>query len=233
MKTVLITGASGDIGREIVKNFAANGYFVLAIYNHVQVAPLNGIEFFKCNLADEKEIDDVIPKIIKKYKQIDCLVNCAGVAQYKQIQDVTGEDFDYVIDSNLKSAVLVTKYVAKNMISNKSGRIINISSMWGKVGASVEAIYSASKGALNTLTLSLAKELAPSGITVNAVCPGLIDTKMNSNLSEADKQALVDATPLGRIGVPKDVANAVEFLASDKADFITGQLLSVDGGLSL
>ena len=162
-----------------------------------------------------------------------CLVNCAGVAQYKQIQDVTGEDFDFVINSNLKSAVLVTKYVAKNMISNKCGRIINISSMWGKVGASVEALYSASKGALNTLTLSLAKELAPSGITVNAVCPGLIDTKMNSNLTEADKQALVDDTPLGRIGLPKDVANAVEFFASDKASFITGQLLSVDGGLSL
>ncbi len=105
--------------------------------------------------------------------------------------------------------------------------------MWGKVGASVEALYSASKGALNTLTLSLAKELAPSGITVNAVCPGLIDTKMNSNLTEADKQALVDDTPLGRIGLPKDVANAVEFFASDKASFITGQLLSVDGGLSL
>ena len=233
MKTVLITGASGDIGREIVKNFAANGYYVLAIYNHVKVAPLKGIEFFKCNLADSDEIDEVIPQIIEKYEHIDCLVNCAGVAQYKQIQDVTGEDFDFVINSNLKSAVLVTKYVAKNMISNKCGRIINISSMWGKVGASVEALYSASKGALNTLTLSLAKELAPSGITVNAVCPGLIDTKMNSNLTEADKQALVDDTPLGRIGLPKDVANAVEFFASDKASFITGQLLSVDGGLNL
>jgi len=233
MKNVIITGASGGIGSEIVKNFINNGYFVIGLYFRHKPKLISGAEFFKCNLANEKEINTTLTSIIKKFKQIDCLVNAAGVSQFKQIQDVTGKDFDKIVNINLKSAILVSKFVAKNMIFNKSGKIINISSMWGNVGASVESVYSASKGAINTFTLSLAKELAPSGITVNAVCPGLINTKMNANLNEEDLNNLVSATPLGRIGTPTDVANVVEFLSSNKANFITGQLITVDGGLSL
>ena len=233
MKNVLITGASGGIGSELVKRFAQNQCQVIAIYNTHKPAKQKNVDLYKCNLAKESEINKVLPQIIIKYGKIDCLVNCAGVSQFKQIQDITAEDIDTVLNSNLKSAILVTKYIAKNMISHKAGSIINISSMWGVVGASVESVYSASKGAINALTLSLAKELAPSGITVNAVCPGLINTKMNSNLNTQAINDLVASTPLRRFGTPEDVANAVEFLTSEKASFITGQLLVVDGGLSL
>ena len=119
------------------------------------------------------------------------------------------------------------------MVSNQSGKIVNISSIWGKVGASMESLYSASKGAINAFTLSLAKELGPSNITVNAVCPGLIDTSMNAEYSTEDLQNIIDSTPINRIGKPKDVANLVAFLCSDEADFITGQIITVDGGLTL
>lgn len=233
MKNVLITGASGGIGRVLVNHFLSAGYFVIGVYHNQRMQKKAGVEYFSCDLTHEKEVENLVGEVIKKYHHIDCLVNCAGVSQFKQIQDVSEEDYDFILNSNLKSAVFVTKHVAKNMISAQTGKIINISSMWGNVGASVESIYSASKGAINSLTLSLAKELAPSGITVNAVCPGLIDTKMNSTLSKRAKQDLISSTPLGRIGTAEDVANAVDFLASEKADFITGQLLTVDGGLSL
>ena len=145
----------------------------------------------------------------------------------------TTEDFNAIMNNNFLSTLLPIKFVSKNMISNKYGKIINISSIWGVVGSSMESIYSASKGAINTLTLSLAKELGPSNITVNAVCPGLIDTKMNNCLTNEDKVAIIESTPLGRIGKPEDVASLVKFLASDKASFITGQIITIDGGLTL
>ena len=128
---------------------------------------------------------------------------------------------------------MLTSAVSKHMISEKFGKIVNISSIWGTVGASMESLYSASKGAINALTLSLAKELGPSNITVNAICPGLIDTKMNKSLSQETINNVVEETPLQRIGKPQDVANLVEFLSSDKSNFITGQIITVDGGFSL
>ena len=161
------------------------------------------------------------------------MINCAGKSKFQQIQDTTEKDFYEIIDNNLKSTIMLTSAVSKHMISEQNGKIINISSMWGKVGASMESLYSASKGAINTFTLALAKELGPSNITVNAICPGLIDTKMNNNLSKETIQEIVDNTPVGRIGKPKDVATLTEFLISEKANFITGQIISVDGGFSL
>ena len=128
---------------------------------------------------------------------------------------------------------MLTSKVAKYMIAEKYGKIVNISSIWGNVGSSMESLYSASKGAINTLTLALAKELSPSNINVNAICPGLIDTKMNKDLKKEDIKSIVDSTPLGRIGKAKDVANLVEFLSSEKSDFITGQIITIDGGLTL
>lgn len=242
MKTIIITGASGGIGSEIVSTLAEKNVNLVLTYNkHKKVvdelkkklSTKCNIVVCKCDLTVENEVEKMVETAQKKFGKIDCLVNCAGVSQFKQIQDVTVEDFNNIINNNLLSIVLATKHIAKNMISNKAGKIVNISSMWGVVGASMESVYSASKGAINTLTLSLAKELGPSGITVNAVCPGLIDTKMNNCLSVEDKQAVIDSTPLARIGKPKDVAQLVKFLLSNNADFITGQIITIDGGLTL
>ena len=233
MKNVIITGASGDIGSKIASEFLALNYNAILIYNtHKPTVSHKNAFCFKCDLTHEKEVEQLVLEIVKKFKTIDCLINCAGVSLFGQIQDLTEQQFEYVINSNLKSAVFTTKYVAKNMIQNKCGKIINISSMWGKVGASVESVYSASKGAINAFTLALSKVLAPSGITVNAVCPGLIKGKMNSHLSKDELNELILSTPLGRIGTPEDVANLVTFLSSNKADFITGQIISVDGGFA-
>jgi len=191
------------------------------------------IVVYKCNLTNAENIEKMVEHIISNFKTIDVLINCAGISKIQQIQDTTEQDYYEVMDTNFKSVILLTALISKNMISNKSGKIVNISSMWGTVGASMESLYSASKGAINALTLSLAKELGPSNITVNAICPGLIDTKMNNSLGKETINSIVEETPLGRIGKPKDVANLVEFLISNKASFITGQTITVDGGFTL
>lgn len=241
MKTCIITGASGDIGREIAKTMHEAGYSLILLYhkNAKGVKKLenelkgSNMSIYQCDLTDNVAIDSLMKEIKKNFKKIDCLINNAGVSLFKQIQDTTLSDYNYIFDTNLKSAIFMIKYISKMMISEQYGRIINISSMWGNVGASMESLYSASKGAINTLTKSLAKELGPSNITVNAICPGLIDTKMNKNIAPEIKQEIIDATPLSRIGSAKDVANLVDFLASDKASFITGQIINVDGGFSI
>ncbi len=238
MKTILITGASGGIGAEIAKTLAKKSNNLILVYNthKPNVAELKTkccVDLFQCDLTNTDALKNTVEKIIKKHKKIDVLINCAGRSKFQQIQDTLDSDFYDIIDNNLKSTTMLTAVVSKHMISEHFGKIVNISSMWGKVGASMESLYSASKGAINTFTLALAKELGPSNITVNAICPGLIDTKMNSNLSKETIQEIVDNTPIARIGKPKDVANLVEFLISDKADFITGQIISVDGGFSL
>ena len=242
MKNILITGASGGIGSEIAREFAPLGCRLLLIYNQNEkeinklkneLSTITDVVVYKCNLRDSNELTSVIDDIILKFKRIDYLVNCAGVSLIKQIQDTTEEDYYTLLDTNLKSTIMTTALVSKHMIHEQFGRIVNISSMWGVVGASTESIYSASKGAINSFTLSLAKELGYSNITVNAICPGLIDTKMNKNIDRLAKQDIIDNTPLSRIGTPKDIASLVEFLCSDKATFITGQIITVDGGFSL
>ncbi len=242
MKTIIITGASGGIGSSIATTMAEKNNNLILVYNKSKKA-IDELKnklstkcqvcVCKCDLTQEESVEKFFNQIIKKYKKIDCLINCAGVSLFKQIQDISTFDYDYIMKNNFLSSLLITKHVSKNMIFNKYGKIINISSMWGVVGASMESLYSASKGAINTLTLSLAKELGPSNITVNAVCPGLIDTKMNNSLTEEDKQSIISSTPLNKIGKPEDVANLVKFLASEKANFITGQIITIDGGLTL
>ena len=169
--------------------------------------------------------------ITDTFGQPDVLINNAGVSSQQLFTDVTEEEYDRIMDTNLKGPFLCTKEVLPGMIYRKSGCIINISSMWGQVGGSCETIYSASKAGLIGLTKALAKEEGPSGIRVNCIAPGVIDTKMNAMHSEETMQALKEETPLERIGTPQDIANAALFLASDQASFITGQVLGVNGGM--
>ena len=241
MKTILITGASGDIGAAIASIFDKKNNNLILIYNKnkenikkIQATLKNSnVETFCCDLTNSTKTKQIVEEIIGKYKKIDYLVNCAGISKFQQIQDTTEQDYYEIMDTNLKSTIMLTSFISKHMISEKFGRIVNISSMWGVVGASMESLYSASKGAINTFTKALAKELGPSNITINAICPGLIDTKMNSCLTKETLKEIIELTPLNRIGTPKDVANLVEFLCSDNASFITGQIISIDGGFSL
>lgn len=237
MKTIIITGASGGIGNAIANQLddINNNLILICNNNNVKVDNIKKANFtiLKCDLTNTNQINSMVKDVISKYKKIDVLINCAGISKFQQIQDTTENDYNEIFNNNLKSTIMLTATVSKYMISEQYGRIVNISSMWGVVGASMESLYSASKGAINTFTKALAKELGPSNITVNAICPGLINTKMNNNLNKETIKEIVDNTPLNKIGKPEDVANLVEFLISDKADFITGQIISIDGGFSL
>ncbi len=166
----------------------------------------------------------------KKLGSIDVLVNNAGISSVKMLCDTSLEEWDRVHDVNLKSAFLCSKKVSIAMVHNKWGRIVNVSSVWGQVGASCEVAYSSSKSALIGFTKALAKELGPSGITVNCVCPGIIDTQMNNHLSKEEKEAICQEIPLCRMGEPDEVAHAVGFLADEKSSYITGETISVNGG---
>jgi len=243
MKTVLITGASRGIGREIALKFATEGYNVILNYNSSETKAKSlakaiekiGVRclLVKADVSIEQEVLDMMNTALNEFGKIDVLVNNAGVALSKLFQLTTTDEIARVFGVNTFGVINCSKAVVPSMISEKSGKIINISSVWGKVGASMETIYSASKGAVIAFTMALAKELAPSGIAVNCVCPGVIDTDMLLEYSDEDKKELSNQTPLGRLGTAQDVANAVYFLASDSATFITGQVITVDGGFAL
>lgn len=238
MKVAVITGASRGIGAVIAETFAENGYTVVINYHHSKdkaemLARKTGGLAVQADVSKEQDVCRLFDSVKEAYGKIDVLVNNAGICASGLVQDVTEETYDRLFDVNMKSVFLTTRAAAKDMIRRQEGVIINISSMWGLVGASCESVYSATKAAVIGFTRATAKELAPSGIRVNAICPGVIDTDMNKGYSPADLQALCDQTPLGRIGTPQDVANAALFLASEKSSFITGQTLSVDGGFIL
>ena len=234
MKSVLVTGGSGGIGVAICKELARRGYFVGVHYNKNKAIAENlakeiGGVAIGFDVTDEKSVSKGVNEFISKAGGITALVNNAGVAQtIKPIIDTSEKEFDEVFSANVKGVFLVSKAVIPSML-NGGGSIVNVSSMWGFVGASCESVYSASKSAVNGLTKSLAKEYSSAKIRINAVAPGYIDTKMNDILSEEDKKLAVADIPLGRVGTPEDVAKCVAFLIDD-ATFMTGEVVNLSGG---
>ena len=239
-KTVIVTGASKGIGATTAIHFAERGYNVVINYNNsYQSAKLlttslksRGFSVIqiKADVSNRMETDLLIKETIDKFGSIDILVNNAGISQIGLIDEIDDYDAQRIFDVNLKGVYNCCRSVTPYMVNQKYGRIINITSMWGQIGASCEVAYSASKAGVIGLTKALAKELAPSNITVNAISPGLIETSMNANVSIDDLNSFVEDIPLGRIGNTSDVANAVLFLANDSSNYITGQIIGVNGG---
>ncbi len=240
MKTVLITGSARGIGAATAALFADSGYNVVINYNTSEAEALSLCETLrtkghnaiavKADVSNRDEAEFLFDEAKKAFGGIDVLVNNAGIAQQKLFTDITVQDYDRMFNCNVKSVFNCCQCALPYMIHNKNGRIINISSMWGIVGASCEVHYSASKAAVIGMTKALAREVAPSGITVNCIAPGVIDTPMNKGFDEETINALKEETPVGRIGNPEEIAKAVLFFAEEGSGFITGQVLGVDGG---
>ncbi len=237
-KVAIVTGASKGIGREIAKTLAKNEIKVIANYNNSEKEAKElkeelkkeniEIDIVKADVSTRKGTNKLAKYALEKYKKIDILINNAGISEYKLFTDETDEDWQRVINTNLYSAFAMSQEVIPSMVHQKNGLIINISSAWGVVGGALEVIYSVSKAGIDGLTKALAKELGPSNIRVNSIAPGMINTKMNSNLNEEEIENLKEETPLGKIGDPKDIAKCVKWLIED--EFTTGQIISINGG---
>ena len=231
MRTVIITGGSRGIGRAAVRRFAAQGDQVYFLYEKSeeaarQLAQETGTVAIPCDITDAAHVEEVFGR----FSSVDVLINNAGIADYHPINWTEPEVFRRVMDVNVTGAFLCAKAVLPAMLRRQAGVILNMSSMWGLVGASCEVAYSASKAAVIGLTKALAKELGPSGIRVNAVAPGVIATDMMKTITPEVMEALRQDTPLGRLGQPEDVANTLWYLASEQAAFITGEVINVSGG---
>ncbi|MBR5262306.1 MAG: 3-oxoacyl-ACP reductase FabG [Clostridia bacterium] len=240
MSTVVITGSARGIGAAAAALFTDIGYNVIINYNTSGAEALALCEKItagggkaiavQADVSKMSEAKRLFDEAKKAFGTVDILVNNAGIAQQKLFTDITEADYDRMFDCNVRSVFNYCQCALPDMIHNKYGRIINISSMWGVVGASCEVHYSASKAAVIGMTKALAREVAPSGITVNCIAPGVIDTPMNKGFDEETLAALREETPVGRLGTPEDVARAIRFLADEKSSFITGQTLGIDGG---
>lgn len=232
MRTILITGGSRGIGAACVRTFAAAGDRVYFFYRSDDVAARTlsqetGAIALKCDVADK----NAVAKTFESLPTFDVLVNNAGICGFSLFQDISEEDWETMIQTHLGGTFRCTKAVLPGMISKKQGCIINISSMWGQVGASCEVHYSAAKAGVIGLTKALAKEVGPSGIRVNCVAPGVIDTDMNHALTSDAISSLTEETPLGRLGTPEEIAQMVYWLTTDQSSFLTGQVLSPNGGI--
>jgi 3-oxoacyl-[acyl-carrier protein] reductase len=232
MKKALITGGAGGIGEAICRRLTADGYYVYINYNNSKekaeklASEIDG-QAVRFDISDNGAVRNAIENI----GHIDLLINNAGISEIDLFTSIKQENADKILDINLKGTLNCARAVLPSMINKKSGNIINISSMWGQCGASCEVDYSASKAGIIGFTKALAKEVAPSGIRVNCIAPGFIMTEMNSRFSEEDLKLIRDDIPLGIFGEPRHIADAVAFLASDQAEYITGQILAVNGGM--
>ncbi len=238
MNTAIVTGASGDIGKAICKSLLKEGYNVVACFLNNEASAMELVSEYgegrvcavKADIGLYDDVKRIFEEATKAFGSIDVLVNNAAISLHGLVQDATEEELNKIVDINIKGTFLMCREAVKYMIQCHKGSIVNISSMWGEVGASCEVMYSMTKSATIGLTKALAKEVGPSGIRVNCISPGLIDTKMNSCYTKDDLDAICEETPLMRIGTPGDVADAVCFLSGEKASFITGQILGVNGG---
>ena len=237
-KVVLITGASKGIGRKIAEILAIDNYTIIANYNNSEKEAIElkrkieeqgkTLDIYKADITDQKQCKNLVEYVIKEYKKIDVLINNAGIDKSQLITEVTKEDWDNIIHTNLYSAFIMCQETVHNMIQNKKGCIINISSIWGQVGASMEVVYSISKAGMDGLTKSLAKELGPSGIRVNSIAPGFIDTDMNNIYNKEEITQIKEEIPLQKIGETIDIAKCVKWLIED--EYTTGQVISINGG---
>lgn len=237
-EVAIVTGASKGIGREIAKELAQEGIQVIANYNksekeakslQEELAKKNiKLDIFKADVSKREEAKKLISYALEKYGKIDILINNAGTSEYKLFTDETDEDWNRVINTNLYSAFIMSQEASYNMIHNKKGCIINISSIWGIVGGALEVLYSISKAGIDGMTKALAKELGPSNIRVNSIAPGMINTKMNSKFTKQEIEEIKEEIPLEKIGEPSDIAKCVKWLIKDT--YTTGQVISINGG---
>ncbi len=240
-KTAVVTGAARGIGKEIALTLAKNGATVIVNYNGskeraeavvLEIKAAGGeAEAMQCNVADFEASEKMVQDVLSKYKKVDILVNNAGITKDNLIMRMTEEDYDAVLDTNLKGAFNMIRHLSRNFIKLRGGKIVNISSVSGVMGNAGQSNYSASKAGLIGLTKSVARELASRNVCVNAVAPGFIATEMTEVLSEEVQKKIKEMIPLGKMGSPKDVAELVLFLAGSRSDYITGQVMHVDGGM--
>ncbi len=241
MNVAVVTGGAKGIGREIVKMLALNNMKVVAIYNNSEKEAIElreelkqfkkDITILKADVSKREEVEKVVDEIITKYEKIDILVNNAGVSEYKMFCDSNDDDWNRIINNNLYSAFICSQYVLENMVKNKNGSIINISSIWGLIGSSMEVIYSISKAGMDGMTKALAKEYGASNIRINSIAPGIIETDMVKELSSNIKKDIENQIPLEKIGKPEDVAKCVKWLVTD--EYTTGQIISINGGWAM
>lgn len=240
-KIIIVTGASRGIGKEIAKTLAKEGHTVIANYNKSEKEAQKlkeelkkenkEIEIYKADISKEEEIKKIVEYTIKKYKKIDILINNAGIDKIQLSTEVTKKDWDEIINTNLYGTFYITQQVTKNMIQNKKGKVINISSIWGQIGASMEVVYSISKAGVDGLTKALAKELGPSGIQVNSIAPGFIQTEMNAEYNKKELEEIKYEIPLQKLGECEDIARCIKWLIEDK--YVTGQIIAINGGWSI
>ena len=237
-KIAIVTGASKGIGRQIAKTLAKENIQVIANYNKSEEEILKlkneleeeniQVDIKKADVSKRKEAKELVEYVLSRYGKVDILINNAGISEYKLFTEETDQDWERVINTNLYSAFVMSQEVIPNMIQNKKGCIINISSVWGMVGGALEVIYSVSKAGMDGLTKALAKELGPSNIRVNSIAPGIIKTSMNSNLSKEEIKQLEEEIPLEKLGNTDDIAKCVKWLIED--NYTTGQVISINGG---
>lgn len=240
-KVIVVTGASRGIGREIAKTLSRENDKVIACYNNSEKEATilkeelekenKKIDIIKGDISKREDCKKIVEYVINKYKKIDVLINNAGISTYNLFTDITDEEWNRTINTNLNSVFYMSQETVKYMIKQKEGSIINISSIWGIVGASCEVAYSVSKAGIDGMTKALAKELGPSNIRVNSIAPGLIDTDMNNDLTKEELDNIINETPLCRIGKPEDIAKCIKWLVED--EFTTGQVISINGGWSI